>query len=311
MNRKRIICILLILSFIFSGCSTKEEENITYRDATPHIYEPVASQEMVLGNEKVTIDISNTSQGYVMVNYTGDNPKVKIRITNPNEGDPYTYDKHEGYETFPLTGGNGTYQIQVYENVSDTKYTTLYSSTFDVTLENEFLPYLYPSQYVNYNADSDVVALGVELASTATSDLDVVSHVYEYLTQNIKYDDDKADQVKDGDLKGYVPNINEILEKKTGICFDYAALMATMLRTQDIPTRLQIGYALTKDNNNQGIYHAWVSVYLDEIGWVDGLIQFDGHSWKMMDPTFAAESNSTSTRDFISNENNYQTKYNY
>ena len=57
--------------------------------------------------------------------------------------------------------------------------------------------------------------------------------------------------------------------------------MCTMLRTQGIPCKLNIGYA-------NDIYHAWISVYLKSIGWVDNLIQFDGENWSMMEPTMSS-----------------------
>ena len=60
--------------------------------------------------------------------------------------------------------------------------------------------------------------------------------------------------------------------------------MACMLRTQDIPVRMEVGYV------NNSIYHAWISVYIDDIGWINGIIKFDGTTWSMMDPTFAASS---------------------
>ena len=63
-----------------------------------------------------------------------------------------------------------------------------------------------------------------------------------------------------------------------GICFDYASLMAALLRSQGIPTKLVVGYS-------GDAYHAWISVYLDEIGWVDKIIEFDGKSWSLIDPT--------------------------
>ena len=82
-------------------------------------------------------------------------------------------------------------------------------------------------------------------------------------------------------LKLYLPDPDETLETGKGICFDYAALMVTMLRSQRIPARLEIGYAGT-------VYHAWISAYVDDIGWVDGIIQFTNNTWTMMDPTFAS-----------------------
>ena len=90
----------------------------------------------------------------------------------------------------------------------------------------------------------------------------------------------------------------------TGICLDYAAVMASMLRSQNIPTRLEVGYA-------GNAYHAWISTYITDIGWVNGVIEFNGTSWSLMDPTFAANTNETTLKNFIGNGSNYKTKYIY
>ena len=77
--------------------------------------------------------------------------------------------------------------------------------------------------------------------------------------------------------------------------------MATMLRSQRIPTRLDIGWS-------GDIYHAWVSVYLTESGWVNGIIQFDGTQWKRMDPTFADNGNQEDwIMEYIQKDSNYNT----
>ena len=54
------------------------------RDNTPVCYVPVASGVQVYSNALAAIDASNVSQGYIMVNYTGSNPKVKLQITGSN-----------------------------------------------------------------------------------------------------------------------------------------------------------------------------------------------------------------------------------
>ena len=87
-----------------------------------------------------------------------------------------------------------------------------------------------------------------------------------------------------------------------GICFDYASVMATMLRTQSIPTRLEVGYRGEE-------YHAWISTYIKNVGWINGIIEFDGSSWNLLDPTYA--STSSSPQDFISKKSDYITKYVY
>ena len=78
-----------------------------------------------------------------MAKYTGSNAKPKLQLTG-TDGITYTYSLYKDYSTFPLTSGDGTYQVGVYENVSDDRYTTLLSETFSVTLTDLLKPYLYP-----------------------------------------------------------------------------------------------------------------------------------------------------------------------
>lgn len=260
---------------------------------------PKASNTVVYQNNLACIDASNTSEGYVMVNYKGSNQKVKLQITGPTQV-TYTYSLHGGYETFPLPSGNGSYNLVVYENVTGNQYSTALSQTISVNITNTFGPFLYPNQYVNFNASCATVAKGAELAAGSDSDLTTVSNVYNYIIKNITYDYAKATSVQ----SGYTANVDDILFKKKGICLDYAAVMATMLRSQGIPTRLEVGYAASA-------YHAWISTYIDDIGWVNGIIQFDGTGWKLMDPTFASTTNEKKLKDFIGNGTNYTTKYIY
>ena len=84
---------------------------------------------------------------------------------------------------------------------------------------------------VNYTADSACVAKAAELAQMAGDDAGVAAQVFAYVTQNITYDSAKAASVEDG----YLPDPDATLAAGTGICYDYAALTAAMLRSQGIP----------------------------------------------------------------------------
>lgn len=271
------------------------------RDSTPAVCVPEAPGTKTITSSVAAVDISNVNDGYCMVRYTGSSKKVKMQLVTP-DNITYTYTLHgeKGYETFALTGGDGTYKVMVFENAHDDQYTTALSDTFDVKLKDAFSPYLYPNQYVNFTPDSQTVAMGAKLAKPCSSDLEVVTNIYDYCFENIRYDDDKARTVE----SGYLPDVDEILSSGKGICFDYAAVMATMLRTQRIPTRLEVGYVDTS-------YHAWVSVYLKEMGWVNGIIEFDGKTWKLMDPTLAASKSEKQLKNFIGDGSIYQTKYVY
>lgn len=274
-----------------------DSEKSGTRDNTPVCLVPTADGVAEARNDVAVIDYSHAEQGYVCANYTGSVPKVKIIVTGPDEVD-YTYDLHgNGYEVFPLSSGSGSYKIAIYENISGTKYSTCLYANVNVSLENEFGPFLYPNQYVCFNENSLTVAKGSELAKGADTNLDVVINVYNYITSSITYDYDKAEDPP----TGYTTNVDEILESGTGICLDYAAVMAAMLRSQQIPTRLEVGYA--KD-----AYHAWVSIYTEETGWLNGIIEFTGNKWTLVDPTFGANSTERALKKFIGDGSNYTLK---
>ena len=131
--------------------------------------------------------------------------------------------------------------------------------------------------------------------------MEKVAAIYDYVVKNISYDDWKAETVRNG----YIPDIDEVFRTGKGICFDYAALMTAMLRSQLVPAKLIVGYT-------GGAYHAWINVWNDEDGWVTAAIYFDGQSWKRMDPTFASsEGQSEAIAQYIGNGANYTAKYQY
>ena len=101
------------------------------------------------------------------------------------------------------------------------------------------------------------------------------------------------------------PYLNKIYKKKKGICFDYAAVMTAMLRSQGVPTKLIVGYT-------GNAYHAWINVYSKKKGRISKMIYFNGKKWKLMDPTFASTSKSSkSIMKYIGNGRNYKEKLSY
>jgi hypothetical protein len=99
--------------------------------------------------------------------------------------------------------------------------------------------------------------------------------------------------------------VDAALDRGKGICFDYAAVTAAMLRGLGIPCKLVAGYA-------GAAYHAWIRAYSEETGWVNQLIYFDGKGWKLMDPTFASAGNqSDEIMKYIGDGSNYTEKFVY
>lgn len=200
----------------------------------------------------LVVDASQAELGIISVQYKQSDKKLKVRVSRGDE--LYTYDLNQNgeYDVYPLQMGSGKYKVQLFRQASGDRYSAVASVSFRVELPNEMAPYLCPNQYVWYGADSQAAALSVELCAGLDADADKVRAIYDYVTRNILYDYILALTVP----KGYLPDVDSVLAARKGICFDVAALMACMLRTQDIPTQLVIGYA---DRN----YHAWNNVYVD------------------------------------------------
>ena len=282
----------------------EEFEKVPLSEAPlPSILMPQASGKVVYSNNYIKMDASNISDGYVMMAYTGlSQEKLKVIITCPSKV-KYTYNLTDGgeYEVFPLSDGNGKYNITAYKNITGIKYSTIYSKDITVNLESEFAPFLLPNQYVNYTPESKVVQKANELVNNKEDELEAIKEIYQYVVTNITYDKVKIKSVK----SGYLPDLDDVLKEKKGICFDYAALMTAMLRSQDIPCKLVIGYA-------GSAYHAWINVYTEENGWINKAVFFDGANWKLMDPTYASSGKqSKSIMKYIENEKNYSAKYLY
>ena len=265
---------------------------------------PVASAPGINASEnrKAVVDYSNASDGYVMAKFIEKiELQARVLITVPDETQ-YIYRLVPGgdFEVLPLSGGDGGYTIEVLEEVEDMLYAHVLTVTLDVALDNEFAPFLRPNQYVNYSRDSAVVRKAAGLTEGVDDAMEKIEAVYNFVITNIIYDEHLAAIVQ----SGYIPDVDAVLQSGRGICFDFAAVMTAMLRSQSIPTRMVLGYT-------GGAYHAWISVFSEETGWVDNMIFFDGANWKIMDPTFAAGNQSGEIMEYIGNAENYNALYQY
>lgn len=221
------------------------------------------------------IDYSNSSKGYILARKKNVDYKVKLQIINDNNIYNYDVDTKD-YVGYPLNMGDGNYVINILRNVNDNQYAIANTIELDVSLENETSPYLYPNKIVNYSKDDEITSLSIKLCKDNNTDLERIKTCYDYVLNNLEYDDDKAIKASQTYM---IPDLKQILKDKKGICFDYASLLCAMLRIQKIPTRIVCG------NTDYG-YHAWIEVYLEGEGWVNPDIFVDSEVWSRMDPTF-------------------------
>lgn len=271
-----------------------------------YIITPTADGVKVYSNDDALIDASNSSQGYLMIRLKkamSGSYRILVNADDINVRYTFQLNSSGNYEVIPLTEGSGKYTVNVLKVTSAGKGTVMFKQSLSVSVADSFLPFLTPNQFCMYDAGSSCVALSSKLCGGNKDTIAKTAAIYDYVINNISY----VSTAENG-ANGYIPVPDTVLANKSGICFDYASLMAAMLRSQKIPTKVVVGYA-------GDIYHAWISVYVDGSGWIDGYIYFDGNSWNRMDPTFAAsakdDADYKNTVDFISNSSNYSVMYYY
>jgi len=255
---------------------------------------------------KSEINAAASEDGYVKIKYLKETTK-KLKVIIEKDKGKYTYDlNNKGeYDTYPLQMGDGKYKIRVFENIGGNRYATKQTVTITVKLKDEKAPFLAPNQLVNFADTSETIKKAAELTEDKTDDFEKIDVIYDYIITNIKYDTEKANTVK----SGYLPSIDEILKTNKGICFDYASIMASMLRSQDIPAKLVTGYS-----SKLNVFHAWNEVYTEETGWIKlNEMYFDGFQWRLMDSTIASsgkQSNSPKVMEYTNKliDSKYYTK---
>ncbi|MPW27195.1 hypothetical protein GC105_15595 [Alkalibaculum sp. M08DMB] len=199
---------------------------------------------------KPSIDVSNANNGTVKAKYLSAK-KLKVQIVKGDKTYNYDLKGDNKYQSYPLQMGDGTYKISVMENVEGNKYKSVLTKEAQVKTTNPNQKYLTSVQMINWSSSMAPIKKASSLASG--SDAQKASKIYSFVVSSIKYNSDITSLPS-----GYVPNIETTYSSKKGICYDFASLYASMMRSVGVPTKLVKG---TSSNVNG--YHAWNEVYID------------------------------------------------
>lgn len=206
------------------------------------------------------------SSGVVHIKYDGGG-KTKVIIQKGDKKYIYDINSKGTTETYPLQLGNGTYKVSLLVNTSGNSYRLISSQNINLKLKNSNSVFLTSIQNINWNVDSKAVAKAVELTKDITEPEDKAKVLWDYMVKNNSYDYKKLSTL----TSGYLPVIDKTLEEKKGICYDFSALYAAMLRSQGYPAKLIKGYA----PKNASGYHAWNEIYSESKG-----------EWMVIDTTY-------------------------
>ena len=110
-----------------------------------------------------------------------------------------------------------------------------------------------------------------------SSDYDIISKVASYIKRSAKYN---LDYNRELDKESNVA-VAFLSKYKSGICQHYATAATLMFRALGIPARYTVGFAAPATANKEvevtsKMAHAWVEVYVDEIGWINVEVTGEG-----------------------------------
>lgn len=236
----------------------------------------VLSGTTALAASTMDIDTENAEEGYISVKFnTGSEKKIKLLVASGDTKYYYNLTNSDSYVNFPLQFGNGIYTVAIYENTAGTKYRKLVSKRFNVTIPDQKTVYLNSIQEIEFHDEDDAAVLKAEALKTEgtkakrartgdetaeLTDKELVDLYYNFVVETIAYDYEKIENLE----YNYLPDNNLTVSTESGICYDYSSLLASMLRSQNIPTKMIKGYTSWTD-----VYHAWNEIYLaDEDRWV-------------------------------------------
>jgi transglutaminase-like putative cysteine protease len=210
-----------------------------------------ASASVFADSEYYQLDVAE--DGVVVVTYPVESD-VRYKAMLKKDGEKYYYDLTSDHVRLPLQMGEGTYEFAILKNVSGKSYSYVYETTFKVDQINNDNLFLNSTVNVDW-AQSDLAIPALNgLVNSDMSDAEKLSAIHESLAETLSYDYEKFSKIQGA----YLPNIDATFGSRTGICYDFSSLLAAMLRSEGIPTKLVMGYRA-----DTSVYHAWNEVLID------------------------------------------------
>ncbi|MGL4655644.1 MAG: transglutaminase-like domain-containing protein [Sarcina sp.] len=135
-------------------------------------------------------------------------------------------------------------------------------------------------------SDAAIKAKAKEIVKNDNTDLEKARSLYNWVGNNIQYDEAKAEEITRNQGKGVTSGAIEAFNTREGVCFDYASLYAAMAMDVGLRVRIVSGEGYTGSSWGP---HAWNEVYIPS-----------EKKWISVDPTFASTGDYFATPDFNS-----------
>ncbi len=232
----------------------------------------VKAEAAYLKSKDVTLMNIGTQKVEGKIHLKGDSKQkqIKVLLIKDEEKKWYELPLKEGKfdEEIWLTMGKGKYTAAIMIHEEGRKYS--YGPKITVENVGEVNPFLVPVKHVESN-DEKIIQLAEKLIEDKTTDREKAKAIYDWVTGNITYDYEKFGKHQEGDYDNTYGALHT-LETKKGVCYDYAALTASLGRAVGLQTKVVKGQVSSELYKG---YHAWNEIYLE-----------DENQWIFLDSTF-------------------------
>lgn len=229
--------------------------------------------ESEAGGERAAIDLSNLHRGFIAVRCEAGRA-ARLVLAKDEKQQTETIPAAQGYTVYPLEMGDGAYTAKVFLNLEGMNYESVLETAFELKIEHEEYRYLIPNHRVPYEAESSVAELARTLRIGAQTEAELVADAASWIVGNISYTGGPAAP----EDEAAAPDLERVLAEKEGMCADFAALFAALLRINQIPCKVVFGMVETPEGP---VYHAW-NLALPQDAQDDG-------QWLLYDTTLGAE----------------------
>ena len=190
----------------------------------------------------------------VAVGFRGDgSSNYLVMISGNGKSDYFAFLANGATQYYPLPYGNGTYNVKILRQKSGNSYNVDRSVNLALSTFDKINAYTGSVNLVNFGDAPNARSSASSWTKSFNRDKEIVDAVYKKLVAMMGYD-----YANLGKLPSYyVPNLDRVLSRKLGVCYDMASLFAGMLRAEGIPAKLCMGIT----NKVQG-YHAWAEVLM-------------------------------------------------
>ena len=212
----------------------------------------VGEETDILENDFLSINLSECrdgGDGYVLIKTGPNGAKLKLFISLSEDTVIENQNQNGEWERHNLYFGKGLYTFVLYENIYDNKYKKM-SDVQAYVASDCRKSWLEPNDHIVFSDTAKITSIANSICIDAKSQKIIFRQICSFIEKNFAFDYIGFYQTAQIDYE-ILPDIDNLLDKRMGLCKDLSSATVAMLRSQGVPAVMAYGFG-------DKIPHAWV-----------------------------------------------------